>query len=138
MKNKISEWIKKNWDKIPDKYKTNIKPDSYSLTVVDLKLEGHIVVLLIDRQKPSISSSYDFNEERIGINRFGEVVWGFDSGCSCPSPWKDSYPGCYNVAKTWKEFKVDGFDPDFLDEAQKKFNEIVKETDGKCPLCGGK
>lgn len=123
----ISKWIVKNWDIIPDKFKEVIKPDKYSDNLEGLSLEGHVVVLLVNRQKPSVSINYDFDEERLGINRYGEIIWGFDSGCSCPSPWETNYPRCYNVAKTWKEFKVDGFDPDFLDEATKRFQEIKKE-----------
>lgn len=121
-------WIKRNWDKISDEHKKNIKPDRYSQNVSNLKLEGHIVVLLINRQKPSVSASYSFDEERLGVNRYGEIVWGFDSGCSCPSPWNDGYPECYNVAKTWKEFKVEGFDPDYLDDATKTFNKIKEQV----------
>lgn len=133
------KWIVKNWDNIPDKFKQNIKPNKYSNDVDKLKVEGHIVVLLVDRQKPSIPSSYDFDEERFGINRFGEIIWGFDSGCSCPSPWDDSYPKCYNVEKTWKEFVLknkdseetsgysDFFDLGFQDEVLKNIDKIKKQ-----------
>lgn len=134
----IVEWIKEHWDNIPDEYKKNLKPNHYSNSIEGLKEEGHYVVLLVDRQKPSVVASYDFDEERLGINRFGQVIWGFDSGCSCPSPWSDTYPECYKQAKTWKEFEVntEGFDPDFLDEAVRTFREIKEKIGDKCPLCG--
>lgn len=127
----MSEWVKNNWDKIPDNFKSNIKPNNNSEHIDGLKLEGHIVVLLVDRQKPSVTPNYDFAEERIGINFLGEIIWGFDSGCSCPSPWDDNYPYCYSVAKTWKEFKVDGFDIGFLDEAIEKFLEIKSKVENE-------
>lgn len=123
----ISAWIRKNWNVIPDKFKENLKPSRYS-NIDGLKEEGHIVVLIIDRQKPSVGSCYDFDEERIGINRFGQVIWGFDSGCSCPTPWDDSYPNCYNVEKNWKQFEVnlDKFDRDLEKDATLKFEKIKK------------
>jgi hypothetical protein len=131
-------WIKGNWEKIPDKFKTNIKANNYS-NIAGVKDEGHFVVLLLDRQKPSIEASYDFNQERVGVNRFGQVIWGFDSGCSCPSPWDDSFPKCYEATRSWKEFiskakeKVEGedaygavFDTGWSVEAKKKLGEIKR------------
>lgn len=55
------------------------------------------VFWLLDRQKPSIEDDYDFDEERLGVTECGKVIVGFDSGCSCPWPWHDNYPGCYEV-----------------------------------------
>lgn len=126
---KAVEWIVKNWDKIPDKYKSDIHGVSWNYAGSDidgLSKEEHFVVLLLDRQKPSVEASYDFDEERIGVNKNGKIIWGFDSGCSCPSPWVDSYPGCYNVAKEWKEFELDAekFDVDWEKECLKKLDEI--------------
>jgi hypothetical protein len=44
---------------------------------------GHYEVLwFINRQKPSVSQSYDFDEERFGLTKDGRLIWGFDSGCS--------------------------------------------------------
>lgn len=40
------------------------------------------VIWLVDRQKPSVDQSYDFDQERFGLTREGEVIWGFHSGCS--------------------------------------------------------
>lgn len=60
------------------------------------------VIWFLNRQKPSVSPSYDFDEERFGITKNGEIIWGFDSGCSCPSPWRDA--GDIYEKKDWKEF----------------------------------
>ena len=129
---KIINWIVKNWDKIPDEYKTNLQGSGYytkTSLIPDVKLEEHIVVLLLDRQKPSIERCYDFYEERISITRTGKIIWGFDSGCSCPSPWEDNYPKCYSCG-SYKEFEVSikDFDGDWLEECTKKFNEIKEKT----------
>jgi len=70
---------------------------------IDLEHYPKRVIWFINRQKPSIEANYDFNEERFGITNEGEIVWGFDSGCSCPSPWNDN-DDCYTIEKTWKEF----------------------------------
>lgn len=125
----IVKYITENWDNIPDKYKQDIHGESYYRTsgdVPNLPKEEHFVVLLLDRQKPSVEADYSFDEERIGITKTGKIIWGFDSGCSCPSPWHDNYPDCYCVAEGWKQFTLntEGFDPDWLEECTKKFNEI--------------
>lgn len=131
MKNiaKEIDWLVKNWDKIPDTFKTNLQNEGYrshGALVPDVPLEEHIVILLLDRQKPSVAQSYDFDEERISITRSGKVVWGFDSGCSCPSPWDDRYPNCYTCTKTWKEFSINlnDFDPGAVEECLEKIAEI--------------
>ncbi len=127
MKSADINWIKNNWNKIPDTEKTFIKPNRYSKYIEGLSIESHFVVLLLNRQKPSVEASYDFDEERIGITRQGEIVWGFDSGCSCPSPWDDGYPECYNISKSWKEFKLNPetkFDADWEFVCTKKLEEI--------------
>lgn len=126
---KVIKWIVKNWDNIPDKFKSCIKPSNYRSNLEGLKEEEHFVVLLLDRQKPSVGRPYDFDEERIGVTRTGKVIWGFDSGCSCPSPWDDNYPECYNVSKEWKEFELNtkDFDTDWEKECLEKFEEIKKE-----------
>jgi hypothetical protein len=105
MKQKDVDWITKNWDNIDDKYKEDIRPHRYN-KIDNLKFEEHIVVLILDRQKPSIETCYNFDQERIGVTRTGKVIWGFDSGCSCPTPWDDNFPDCYNVEKTWKQFQI--------------------------------
>jgi hypothetical protein len=65
------------------------------------------VIWFMDRQKPSVEANYSFDEERFGMTRDGRVIWGFDSGCSCPSPWSSGDFGddSYQV-KEWKEFSV--------------------------------
>lgn len=117
-------WVVKHWDKIPDSFKDTWR---YNSAVIEgLPLDEHTVVVLIDRQKPSVERSWDFDEERIGITRTGKVVWGFDSGCSCPSPWHDSYPECLSCTNTWKAFEVElsQFDPDVLEACLARIEEI--------------
>jgi len=129
----IVEYVARNWDAIPDGYKSYLKPEEYSKNIDGVSLEEHFVVLLLDRQKPSVEVCYDFDEERIGVTRTGKIIWGFDSGCSCPSPWDDSYPDCYSVSKTWKEFELnqDKFDVGFLEECNNKIMEIEKAREAK-------
>jgi len=128
MNEKDIEWITQNWDKIDDKFKTFLAPSKYRL-MKELKLEEHFVILLLDRQKPSVEADYSFDEERIGITRTGKIIWGFDSGCSCPSPWDDSFPDCYNISKTWKEFEVNlkDFDTNWDKDCSEKIKEIKGE-----------
>lgn len=137
---KLLKLVVGKWEQIPIGYKEDIRPNKYGEyngeRVKGVKENGHIVLFLIDRQKPSVESSYDFNEERLGVNQYGQIIWGFDSGCSCPSPWNDTYPNCYDVSKSWKEFIVsnidkiekegynDFFDLKFQEEAINKINEI--------------
>ncbi len=112
------DWVIKNWAKIPEQYKEEI---------VDGKSSK--VVLLLDRQKPSVEADYSFDEERITINEQGQIIWGFDSGCSCPSPWHDSAPQCYSCTESWKEFVVNdlkGFDPDALEAVAARIDEMKK------------
>lgn len=128
---KIIKWIVKNWDKIPDEYKINLQNDGYRSNgeIPGVKKEEHVVVMLLDRQKPSVSASWDFDMERISVTRTGRIIWGFDSGCSCPSPFDDSYPNCYSCG-SYKEFQISekDFDPDWLAECTAKFEEIKKRS----------
>lgn len=119
------EFLVENWDKIPDRFKTNLQRGEYN-TIPDVPLEEHIVILLLDRQKPSVEPSYDFDEERISVTRTGKVIWGFDSGCSCPSPWHDSYPNCYSCDSSWKEFSLNltQFDHGAAEECLARIAEI--------------
>jgi hypothetical protein len=62
----------------------------------------------MDRQRPSVEQSYDFDEERFGVTKQGNIIWGFDSGCSCPSPWsKEDFGDDNYYVKTWKEFIIE-------------------------------
>ena len=128
------KWVADNWDKIPNNYKQLLSGDRYgggmSSYVNGLPADEHFVVLLLDRQKPSVIPSYDFDEERIGVTRTGKIIWGFDSGCSCPSPWSDSFPDCYNVSKEWKEFEIQAkdFDIDWEKECLERVEEIKKNV----------
>lgn len=123
------KWIVRNWDSINDEEKTDLRPNRYS-SIDNLSTEEHIVILLVDRQKPSVERDYNFDEERIGVNRKGKVIWGFDSGCSCPSPWYDSFPKCYNVSKTWKEFEINikEFDKDIEKECLNTINHLIERV----------
>lgn len=122
----IIEYIVNNWDKIPDKYKTTLGSGG----ITGATLEEHIVVILLDRQKPSVQADYSFDEERISITRTGKIIWGFDSGCSCPSPWHDNYPGCYSCG-SYKEFEVQikDFDENWLEECKTNLEEIKKSIE---------
>jgi hypothetical protein len=120
------DWIVKNWDKIPDTFKTNLKCGDRLIS--DVKMEEHIVILLLDRQKPSVERCWSFNEERISVTRTGKIIWGFDSGCSCPQPWHDTYPNCYSCSNSWKEFVLNAekFDHGAIDGCLKRIEEIKK------------
>lgn len=126
------QWIIDNWGKIPDSFKTDLK-SGYSgerSPIPSVPLDEHVVVLLLDRQKPSVQQDYSFDEERIGVTRTGKIIWGFDSGCSCPSPWHDSYPECYSCSGTWKEFSVNlkDFDVEVIEACEKAMKELKKSV----------
>lgn len=117
-KKEIQKLIK-NVSKIPDNYWTlphyNTAPELQKM-----------VCWFMDRQKPSVQADYSFNEERFGLTRDGKIIWGFDSGCSCPSPWED---GEYTV-KTWKEFQTEpetAFDAGWEDECYATMQTILKD-----------
>lgn len=126
-------WIVRNWDKIPNGFKTLLKPEGHKRDISNLSPDEHIVVLVLDRQKPSIEFNYDFDEERIGITQKGTIVWGFDSGCSCPIPWNDHYPNCYRISKTWKEFEINinDFDKNWAQDIIKMVTAIKKAVKSK-------
>lgn len=88
------------------------------------------VIWFMDRQKPSIKAFYSFDEERFGLTRDGKIIWGFDSGCSCPSPWSafDFGDANYSV-KEWKEFQVspeEAFDADWQEECYDSLQGYLK------------
>lgn len=116
MKEKIEELLNKI-DKIPKEFWKETDGKMYK------------VIWLLDRQKPSVESSYDFDEERLGITSDGRIIWGFDSGCSCPSPWSSEDFGDKNYStNTYKEFfiKLPDFDRDWEKESEAKINEILQ------------
>lgn len=85
-------------------------------------------IWFIDGQNPSVQSSYDFDVERFGVTREGNIIWGYDSGCSCPSPW-ESDP--YHVT-TYKEFflkELPEFDPAWKDTATTNIGDYLKLID---------
>lgn len=90
--------------------------------------KGIRVCWFMDRQKPSVEACWDFDEERFGITNEGKIIWGFDSGCSCPCPWEDAHDP-YTV-KEWKEFlssPEQAFDADWQDVCYSKMKEILSE-----------
>lgn len=116
------DWIRSHWDSVAGAAR-DIRPSHIGDNDEDVHSgseEHSSVILLLDRQKPSVVCSYSFDEERFGINKAGQIIWGFDSGCSCPTPWDDSYPQCYETpVRTWKEFTLNGlpnFDEKFEEE----------------------
>jgi len=130
------DWVIENFNRINDKWKTSLVVDSsYSgkhERIKGLSDDDNFAIFLLDRQKPSVIPEYDFDQERIGITSKGKVIWGFDSGCSCPIPWEDNYPQCYNLTeKSWKEFIVENinqFDIGSVEEMKKRLQEIVEDT----------
>lgn len=123
-------FLVENWDKIPESFKTHINRDywqeSFRSNIPGVAEEDHEVILLLNRQKPSVEASWDFDMERITVSKTGKVVWGFDSGCSCPSPYEDHYPDCYSCSTTWKEFELDTtrFDSGWEEEVIAKIEEV--------------
>ena len=88
---KLAELVEKR-DMIPDEFW--IKSEN-----------GHDVIWVLD-QEDGTAGSYETSQERLGITRNGDIVWGFSSGCSCWSGWEsDDY--CPTVSV--KEFVVDMF-----------------------------
>lgn len=106
-------------DKIPEKYWVKTDGSMYE------------VVWLLNRQKPSVQEDYSFDEERLGITKTGKIIWGFDSGCSCPSPWSNYDYGDdkYLTAPTYKEFIITNpsFDGDWEDASSKEMDVILGE-----------
>jgi len=92
-------------------------------------------IWFMDRQKPSVEDYCSFNEERFGLTQDGKVIWGFDSGCSCPAPWSQRDFGDENyLVKEWKEFMVEpetAFDADWQDECYSNLSDyllLIKEN----------
>ncbi len=54
------------------------------------------------------SEQYSWGQERLGINKEGKIVWAFDSGCSCNSPW-DSFDITKCETASHKEFELKNF-----------------------------
>lgn len=117
------EWIKKNWKSLTEFQKIFVPSDYKKEEDV---LGNTIVILILNRQKPSEEREYDYNEERIGITASGKILWGFDSGCSCPIPWEDNAP-FYNVEKDWKSFRISAleqFDSNVLEDITSNIRNI--------------
>lgn len=64
---------------------------------------GKRVIWLLN-QPDGTAGSYEASEERIGMTREGDFLWGFSSGCSCWSGWESSD---YCPTKSYKEFDIE-------------------------------
>lgn len=87
----IEEKIKiifENVTKIPDEFFVKAENDER-------------VIWFLDREDGT-AESYETSQERFGMTKNGDVIWGFSSGCSCWSGWKS---GDYCPTKSYKEFK---------------------------------
>lgn len=69
------------------------------------------------------SGGYSWNAERLGINREGQVVWAFDSGCSCNSAWENfDITECKTVSH--KEFVINDFLKDRTEYSELTTDEV--------------
>lgn len=108
----------KNLNKIPDEFWTRAEPSEY------------LAIWFMSRQRPSVEQDYSFDEERFGITKEGSIIWGFSSGCSCPSPWSND-SGEYTTS-SYKEFDLGkdyGFDPDWKEESYKNLVDYLMLID---------
>lgn len=63
---------------------------------------GRRVIWILNRDDGT-AGSYENSEERLGITKDGEILYGFSSGCSCWEGWsKDDYA----KSVTYKEFII--------------------------------
>lgn len=75
---------------------------------------------------------YDWEACRLGFNKDGQVIWAFDSGCSCNSPWEvfdpkscsTMEPKRFVLAEFFKT-KGDGYSDLEVDEA--KIEKSIKD-----------
>lgn len=114
--NSTLDILLENITKIPDEFWVRTDGGKYE------------VLWILDRQKPSVEACYSFDEERVGITRDGRIIWGFDSGCSCPTPWSQSDFGdeSYNLDREWKEFEIKAtdFDEDWKAASEQNIKEF--------------
>ena len=117
MENKLEKLLS-NIEKIPTEYWEETNSKKYK------------VVWLLNRQKPSVEQCWNFDEERLGITSDGKIIWAFDSGCSCLSPWSsyDYGDNSYSTS-TYKEFfiKLPDFDKEWDKESSEKIDEILSK-----------
>lgn len=57
------------------------------------------VIWLLDREDGT-AGSYETSQERFGVTKDGDIIWGFTSGCSCWSGWDSGEL----ETSTYKEF----------------------------------
>lgn len=85
--------LSKELKKIPDEFWVRSEGGQYE------------VIWILD-QEDGTAGSYETSQERLGITREGDILWGYSSGCSCWSGW-DSNDYCPTVSV--KEFKINMF-----------------------------
>lgn len=54
------------------------------------------------------SGGYSWSSQRLGMKRNGDIVWAFDSGCSCNSEWENFNVDVCDTATT-KQFVLSNF-----------------------------
>ena len=82
---RLMKYINKSSEKIPTKFYKKFKKDK--------------VIWLLDKED---IGQYDFNISKIGLTDQGEIIWCFESGCSC-----DDFPEKLDFTrKTLKSFKL--------------------------------
>lgn len=91
-KSKIKELID-NRHKIPDEFWVRATAAEFAVWIVD--------------QEDGTAGSYETSQERLGITKDGNILWGFSSGCSCWGGWSDDD---YCPTKSYKEFELADFD----------------------------
>lgn len=96
----------KNISRIPDEFLVKAENDRR-------------VIWLLDREDGT-AGDYETSQERLGITKEGEIVWGFSSGCSCWDGWKS---GDYCPTMSYKEFII-------KEDLTSKKGEYGKEGDG--------
>lgn len=61
---------------------------------------GKQVIWILDREDGK-AGDYETSQERLGLTKEGEIIYGFSSGCSCWSGWES---GDYCPTLSYKEF----------------------------------
>lgn len=120
------EKLIENRHKIPDEFWVLTQGGKYN------------AIWFMSRQKPSVEACYSFDEERFGLTKQGQVIWGFHSGCSCPSPWSAADFGDDYTTREWREFLVESeqsFDKGWEEECYSNLKDylllIKKSVKGK-------
>lgn len=70
------------------------------------ELTGRSIIWFLD-QEDGTAGDYETSQERFGLSRDGEIIWGFSSGCSCWDGWKADN---YCPTRSIKEFSLGDFE----------------------------